>query len=93
MSDLARARAILFEVLAIDSTWGRERALAEHLADRFAGWGLHDVRLVDVPDAGGPSGERYQRYREAKAHATHSEKIYSIGPGNEGRGRKRFRAG
>src|SRR5438105_3717823 len=53
MSDPARARAILFEVLAIDSTWGRERALAEHLADRFAGWGLHDVRLVDVPEAPG----------------------------------------
>ena len=53
MSDRARARAILFEVLAIDSTWGRERALAEHLADRFAGWGLHDVRLVDVPEAPG----------------------------------------
>src|SRR5436305_12284564 len=51
MSDRARARAILFEVLAIDSTWGRERALAEHLADRFAGWGLHDVQLVDVPGA------------------------------------------
>jgi acetylornithine deacetylase/succinyl-diaminopimelate desuccinylase-like protein len=31
MSDRARARTILFEVLAIDSTWGRERALAEHL--------------------------------------------------------------
>ena len=53
MSDLAHARAILFEVLAIDSTWGRERALAEHLADRFAGWGLHDVQLVDVPGAPG----------------------------------------
>jgi len=51
MSDRARARAILFEMLAIDSTWGRERALAEHLADRFAGWGLQDVQLVDVPGA------------------------------------------
>jgi acetylornithine deacetylase/succinyl-diaminopimelate desuccinylase-like protein len=53
MSDRAHARAILFEVLAIDSTWGRERALAEHLADRFAGWGLQDVQLVDVPGAPG----------------------------------------
>ena len=53
MSDAARARDILFEVLSIDSTWGREGRLAERLADLFDGWGLRDVRLVDVPGAPG----------------------------------------
>lgn len=49
MGDRERALSVLFETLAIDSTWGQERGLAEHLADRFVGWGLRNVQLVDVP--------------------------------------------
>src|ERR671939_110921 len=47
MRDVVRPRAILFEVLAIDSTWGREHALAEHLADRLADWSLDPFTPVE----------------------------------------------
>jgi acetylornithine deacetylase/succinyl-diaminopimelate desuccinylase-like protein len=44
---------VLFELLAIDSVWGNERAVAEHLRARLPEWGLEDVTLVEVPDRPG----------------------------------------
>ncbi len=40
---------LLFELLAIDSIWGNEAAVAEHLRARLPEWGLEDVTLVEVP--------------------------------------------
>ena len=45
--DEAGAVAFLREVVAIDSIWGREKALAEFLAGRCREWGLGDVRLIE----------------------------------------------
>ena len=39
--------ALLMEVCAIDSIWGRERELAEHLAGRLREWGCDEVALVE----------------------------------------------
>ena len=36
------------EVCAIDSIWGREKALAEDLADKLRSWGCDDVALVEA---------------------------------------------
>ena len=38
---------LLMEVCAIDSIWGRERELAEHLAGRLHEWGCDEVALVE----------------------------------------------
>lgn len=38
---------LLMEVCAIDSIWGRERELAEHLAVRLREWGCDEVALVE----------------------------------------------
>jgi acetylornithine deacetylase/succinyl-diaminopimelate desuccinylase-like protein len=40
--------ALLMEVCAIDSVWGNERELAEHLAGRLREWGCDEVALVDA---------------------------------------------
>ena len=45
--DEAGAIAFLREVVAIDSIWGREKALAEFLAGRCREWGLGDVQLIE----------------------------------------------
>ena len=39
--------ALLMEVCGIDSIWGRERELAEHLAARLREWGCDEVALVE----------------------------------------------
>ncbi len=39
--------ALLMEVCSIDSIWGRERELAEHLATRLREWGCDEVALVE----------------------------------------------
>lgn len=39
--------ALLIDVCSIDSIWGRERELAEFMADRLAAWGCDDVELVE----------------------------------------------
>lgn len=48
---------LLFETLAIDSTWGREKELAEFMAERMRSWGVDDVELVESmpgrPSVGG----------------------------------------
>lgn len=44
---------LLLDLLAIDSIWGNERAVAEHLRTRLPEWGLDDVALVEVPDRPG----------------------------------------
>lgn len=38
---------LLIDVCAIDSIWGNERMLAEHLAGELRTWGLNDVALVE----------------------------------------------
>jgi acetylornithine deacetylase/succinyl-diaminopimelate desuccinylase-like protein len=38
---------LLMEICAIDSIWGRERELAEHLAGRLREWGCDEVQLVE----------------------------------------------
>jgi acetylornithine deacetylase/succinyl-diaminopimelate desuccinylase-like protein len=38
---------LLMDVCAIDSIWGNEQALAQHLAGELRGWGCHDVQLVE----------------------------------------------
>jgi acetylornithine deacetylase/succinyl-diaminopimelate desuccinylase family protein len=43
--------ALLIEVCSIDSIWGREKQLAEHLADRLRSWGADQVELIEsMPD-------------------------------------------
>ncbi|WP_051422891.1 M20 family metallopeptidase [Arthrobacter sp. MA-N2] len=48
---------LLFDTLAIDSTWGRERELAEFMAEQMRSWGVDDVELVESmpgrPSVGG----------------------------------------
>ena len=39
--------ALLIDVCSIDSIWGKERELAEFLADRLTGWGCDEVQLVE----------------------------------------------
>lgn len=38
---------LLFDCLRIDSTWGRERELAEFIAGRLRSWGVDDVEIVE----------------------------------------------
>ncbi|MCU1366077.1 MAG: hypothetical protein JWN39_1716 [Ilumatobacteraceae bacterium] len=38
---------LLIDVCSIDSIWGRERELAEHLADELRAWGCDEVQLVE----------------------------------------------
>jgi acetylornithine deacetylase/succinyl-diaminopimelate desuccinylase-like protein len=38
---------LLLDVCAIDSVWGREKQLAEHLARELKAWGCDDVALVE----------------------------------------------
>ena len=49
--------ALLIEVCSIDSIWGRERELAEFLADQLTAWNFDQVELVeslpDRPSVGG----------------------------------------
>jgi acetylornithine deacetylase/succinyl-diaminopimelate desuccinylase-like protein len=52
--DERAALDLLFDVLRIDSIWGRERALAEHLAGVLRADGFVDVSLVE-PLPGRPS--------------------------------------
>jgi acetylornithine deacetylase/succinyl-diaminopimelate desuccinylase-like protein len=40
---------VVRDIIAVESIWGNEAPLAEHLAERFGSWGLTDVRLVDEP--------------------------------------------
>lgn len=39
---------LLIDVCAIDSIWGREKALAEYLAGQLRSWGCDQVKLVDA---------------------------------------------
>ena len=39
--------ALLIDVCSIDSIWGKERELAEFLADQLTGWGCDEVQLVE----------------------------------------------
>ena len=39
--------ALLIDICSIDSIWGRERELAEFLADRLTTWGCDQVELVE----------------------------------------------
>ena len=39
--------ALLIDVCSIDSIWGKERELAEFLAERLASWGCDQVELVE----------------------------------------------
>jgi acetylornithine deacetylase/succinyl-diaminopimelate desuccinylase-like protein len=52
--DERAALELLFDVLRVDSVWGRERALAELLAERMDADGFADVALVE-PLPGRPS--------------------------------------
>ena len=38
---------LLQEILSIDSTWGKEKQLAEFIADQLRGAGVEDVALVE----------------------------------------------
>ncbi|MFT4468936.1 M20 family metallopeptidase [Arthrobacter sulfonylureivorans] len=48
---------LLFDTLAIDSTWGKEKELAEFMGSQMETWGVDDVELVDSmlgrPSVGG----------------------------------------
>lgn len=48
---------LLQEILSIDSTWGREKDLAEFIADQLRGYGVDEVTLVEStpgrPSVGG----------------------------------------
>lgn len=48
---------LLLGVLSIDSTWGKEKELAEFMAEKMTLWGVDDVALVDSmpgrPSVGG----------------------------------------
>ena len=46
------------EVCAIDSVWGRERELAEHLAERLRSWGCDEVALIESMPARPSVGAR-----------------------------------
>lgn len=39
--------ALLIEICSIDSVWGREQHLAEHLASRLREWGCQQVQLIE----------------------------------------------
>jgi acetylornithine deacetylase/succinyl-diaminopimelate desuccinylase-like protein len=49
--------ALLFDTLAIDSTWGKEKELAQFMGSQMESWGVDDVELVDSmpgrPSVGG----------------------------------------
>lgn len=48
---------LLLDSLSIDSTWGRERELAEFMAEKLRSWGVDEVELVESmpgrPSVGG----------------------------------------
>lgn len=49
--------ALLFDTLSIDSTWGKEKELAQYMGSQMESWGVDDVELVDSmpgrPSVGG----------------------------------------
>jgi acetylornithine deacetylase/succinyl-diaminopimelate desuccinylase-like protein len=47
--DMSEAIEILAELIAIESTWEHEGALAHHLQRRFRHWGFPEVTLVNFP--------------------------------------------
>lgn len=48
---------LLFDTLSIDSTWGKEKELAQYMGSQMESWGVDDVELVDSmpgrPSVGG----------------------------------------
>jgi acetylornithine deacetylase/succinyl-diaminopimelate desuccinylase-like protein len=48
---------LLFDTLSIDSTWGKEKELAQYMGSQMESWGVDDVELIDSmpgrPSVGG----------------------------------------